>query len=65
MMGEWRVRPKALFYGFSFEDHVPAGDLLRAVDRSVELSDIRRQLEPFDGAIGHRSVDPELISACC
>ncbi len=65
MMGEWQVRPKALFYGFSFEDHVPAGDLLRAVDRFVELSDIRRQLEPFYGAIGRRSADPELISACC
>jgi hypothetical protein len=49
------------FYGFSLEEHVPADHLLRAIDRFVELSDIRRQLEPFYSAIGRPSVDPELM----
>lgn len=71
MMGERRVRQEALFYGFSLEEHVPADHLLRAIDRFVELSDIRRQLEPFYSAIGRPSVDPELmirvllIGYCC
>ncbi len=37
MMGERQVRQEALFYGFSLEEHVPAGHLLRAIDRFVEL----------------------------
>jgi hypothetical protein len=47
------------------ETCVSADDLLRAIDRFVELSDVRWQLEPFRSAIGRRSVYPELISACC
>jgi transposase len=71
MMGERQVRQEALFYGFSLEEHVPADHLLRAIDRFIELSDIRRQLEPFYSAIGRPSVDPELtirmllIGYCC
>jgi transposase len=71
MMGERQVRQEALFYGFSLEEHVPADHLLRAIDRFVEFSDIRRQLEPFYSAIGRPSVDPELkirmllIGYCC
>jgi len=70
-MGERQVRQEALFYGFSLEAHVPADHVLRAIDRFVELSDIRRQLEPFYSAIGRPSVDPELmirmllIGYCC
>jgi transposase len=71
MMGERRVRQEALFYGFGLEEHVPADHLLRAIDRFVEPSDIRRQLEPFHSAIGRPSVDPELmvrmllVGYCC
>jgi transposase len=71
MMGERQVRQEALFYGFSLEEHVPADHLLRAIDRFVELSDIRRQLEPFYSSIGRPSVDPDLtirmllIGYCC
>ena len=71
MMGERQVRQEALFYGFSLEEHVPADYLLRSIDRFVELSDVRRQLEPFYSAIGRPSVDPELmirmllIGYCC
>ena len=71
MMGERQVRQEALFYGFSLEEHVPTDHQLRSTDRFVELSDIRRQLEPYYSAIGRPSVDPELmirmrlIGYCC
>ncbi len=42
MMGERRVPQEAVFCGFSLEEHVPADHLLGAIDRLVELSDIRR-----------------------
>ena len=71
MMGERQVRQKALFYGFSLEERLPADHPPRSIDRFVELSDIRRQLEPFYSTIGRPSVDPELmvrtllIGYCC
>ena len=71
MMSERWVRQEALFRGFSLEEHVPADHLLRAIDRFVELSGLRRQLEPFYSAIERPSVDPELtirmplIGCCC
>ena len=39
MMGERRVMQEALFYGFSFERHVPDNHLLRKIDRFVDLWD--------------------------
>jgi transposase len=71
MMGERQVRQEALFYGFSLEEHVPADHLLRSIDRFVELTEIRRQLEPYYSAIGRPSADPELmirmllVGYCC
>jgi hypothetical protein len=38
MMGERRVMQEALFYGFSFERHVPDNHLLRKIDRFVDLT---------------------------
>lgn len=35
MMGERTMIQESFFYGFSLEDHVPAGHLLRSLDRSV------------------------------
>jgi len=61
MMGERRVRQDALFCEFSLEDHVPAGHLLRSIDRFVELDGLRRELAPFYSAIGRPSIDPELM----
>jgi transposase len=61
MMGERRVRQDALFYGFSLEEHVPAGHLLRSVDRFVELDGLRQELAPYYSAMGRPSVDPELM----
>ena len=46
MMGERRVMQEALFYEFSLERHVPAGHLLRAIDRVIDLSGLRAHLQP-------------------
>ena len=61
MMGERTVTQEELFYGFCLEQHVPANHLLRAIDRFVDLSDIRQKLAPFYSAIGRPSIDPELL----
>ena len=65
------MRQESLFYGFTLEEQVPEDHLLRSIDRFVELSGIRRQLEPYYSAIGRPSIDPELmirmllIGYCC
>jgi transposase len=61
MMGPRQVEQGALFYEFSLDKHVPADHLLRSVDRFVDLSELRRQLEPFYSSTGRPSVDPELM----
>ncbi|TCR68183.1 IS1182 family transposase [Bosea sp. BK604] len=61
MMGERQVAQEALFYEFSLERHVPAGHWVRAIDRFVDLSEIRAHLRPFYSEIGRPSVDPELM----
>ena len=61
MMGERRVDQGALFYEFSLEWHVPAGHLLRAIDRFVEFDDLRASLAPFYSTTGRPSIDPELL----
>src|ERR1700733_10449745 len=70
MMGPRQVEQGALFYNFSIEAHVPADRLLRAIDRFVDLSDLRRDLAPFYSSMGRPSVDPELmirmlVIGCC
>jgi hypothetical protein len=37
MMGERKECQAALFYEFCLEDHVPAGHLLRSIDRFVGI----------------------------
>jgi transposase len=61
MMGEQRAMQEELFYGFSLERHVPADHLLRAIDRFVDLSGIRRHLAPYYSPFGRPSIDPELL----
>jgi transposase len=61
MMGERTVLQEPLFFGFSLERHVPAGHLLRAIDRFVDLDDLRQHLAPFYSPIGRPSIDPELL----
>jgi Transposase domain (DUF772) len=61
MMGERRVVQEALFYGFSLERHVPDNNLLRKIDRFVDLSEVRTHLEPYYSETGRPSIDPELM----
>jgi transposase len=61
MMGERQVDQGALFYEFSLERHVPADHMLRAIDRFVELGDLRARLAPFYSSTGRPSIDPELL----
>lgn len=61
MMGERRSGQDALFYEFSLERHVPAGHLLRSIDRFVDLDGLRCELAPFYSEIGRPSIDPELM----
>lgn len=61
MMGERQVDQGALFYEFSIENHVPQDHLVRAIDRFLDLGDVRAQLAPFYSSTGRPSVDPELM----
>jgi transposase len=61
MMGDRVTMQESLFYGFSLEQHVPADHLLRAIDRFVDLSHVRKRLEPLYSSTGRPSVDPELM----
>jgi hypothetical protein len=45
MMGPRHVAQGALFYEFSIDAFVPEGHLPRAMDRHVDLSDIRELLQ--------------------
>ena len=68
MMGERMAMQARLFYEFRLEEYVPAGHLLRAIDRFVDLSDLRRHLATFCSSTGRPSIDPELmirIGYCC
>src|SRR4030095_17193525 len=61
MMGERLVMQDSLFYEFRLEEHVPTDHRLRAIDRFVDLSDLRRHLASFYSVIGRPSIDPELM----
>ena len=61
MMGERQVEQGALFYEFSLERHVPGDHMLRAIDRFVELDELRSHLAPFYSTTGRPSIDPELL----
>jgi transposase len=59
MIGERLVMQESLFYHFRVEDHVPADNILRAIDRFVDLNG--RHLAPFYSATGRPSIDPDLM----
>src|ERR671919_483147 len=61
MMGERQVTQGALFYEFSLESHVPAGHMLRSIDRFVDLGEVRAHLAAFYSSTGRPSADPELL----
>ncbi len=61
MMGSRQSGQRAFLYEFSLEEHVPHDHLIRAIDRFVELGDIRNHLAPFYSMTGRPSIDPELM----
>ena len=61
MIGERLVMQESLFYHFRVEDHVPADNILRPIDRFVDLNGVRRHLAPFYSATGRPSIDPDLM----
>ena len=63
MMGEQTVLQEALFCSFSIERHVPADDLLRSIDRFVDLDGIRDHLRPHYSDTGRPRIDPGLALA--
>jgi transposase len=50
-----------LFYEFSLEKPVPFDQMWRAIDRFVDLSEVRRHLTAFYSTTGRPSSDPELL----
>ena len=61
MMGRHGGNQDRLFCSFNLEEHVPADHLLRAIDRFLDLGDLRRHLAAFYSHTGRPSVDPELM----
>lgn len=61
MMGQQGCGQNRLFYSFNLEAHVPQDHLLRSIDRHLDLSDLRRRLEPYYSQTGRPSIDPELM----
>ena len=51
--------PERPFCDLCFDDHVPDNDLLRRIDRLLDLSDARQNLRLSYCSTGHPSIDPE------
>jgi transposase len=60
MMGR-QQQPEQLFYTFQLERHIPSDHLLRRIDTILDLSAIRRAIQPYYSSIGRPSIDPELM----
>jgi transposase len=61
MMGQHSGNQDRLFYSFNLDAHVPADHLLRAIDRFLDLTELRQHLAPFYSHTGRPSIDPELM----
>ena len=61
MMGRQQEQSEQLFYTFRLERHVPHDHLLRHIDAILDLSAIRRSMQPYYSSTGRPSVDPELM----
>ena len=60
MMGRLPAGQNQLFYDFCLEKFVPEKHVLRALDRFLDFTEIRKHLAPYYSAIGRPSIDPEL-----
>ncbi|MCP4410224.1 MAG: transposase, partial [Gammaproteobacteria bacterium] len=61
MMGPRQVAQGSLFYEFSIDEYVPDDHILRAIDRFVDLTDVRPLLAAYYSDCGRPSIDPELM----
>lgn len=61
MMGRQTGGQERLFYAFNLDDHIPDKHLLRAIDRCLDLSELREQLADHYSHTGRPSVNPELM----
>jgi hypothetical protein len=48
------------FFSFNLDSHVPQSQLLRGIDRFLDLRDLRQHIAPFYSPMGRPSIDPEL-----
>src|SRR2546428_10190738 len=55
MMGQQAGGQDRLFYSFNLEAQVPADHLLRGINQSLDLSELRRHLAPFYSHTGRPS----------
>src|SRR5262245_13439665 len=60
MMGQ-QSREESLFYSFRLEDQIPETHLLRLIDRYVDFSFVREQLQSFYSESRNPSIDPEVL----
>ena len=61
MMGQHGGDQNRLFYSFNLDDHIPPDHLLRAIDRFLDLSELRTHLAPYYSHTGRPSIDPVLL----
>lgn len=61
MMGRLERDQGQLFYAFDLDAAVPADHQVRAIDRVLDLSWVRRDLAPYYSNTGRPSIDPVLI----
>jgi len=61
MMGQLPFNQNALFYNFCLENCVPADQLLRHIDRILDLKALRQHLRDYYSTTGRPSIDPELM----
>jgi transposase len=61
MMGQRSGVQERLFYAFNLDDYVPQDHLLRAIDRCLDLSNLRSHLAKYYSHTGRPSIDPELM----
>jgi len=52
MMGQQSGLQERLFYEFRLDEWVPVDHLLRKIDAVLDLSSLRRELEPFYSQTG-------------
>jgi transposase len=60
MLGTQKIHAR-LFYEFDLDAHIPENNLVRAIDRFLDLDEMREELRGFYSHTGLPSIDPELI----